>query len=70
MAVNLLSCKSRLQKALDKRFNKWHRNCTGIFTSGNFSLERVVFDLIVEVTLDLFPKVPFGKIAFDGFARF
>lgn len=55
---------------MDKRFNKWHRNYTGIFTSGNFSLERVVSDLIVEVTLDLFPKVPFGKIAFDGFARF
>ena len=53
---------------MDKRFNKWSRNCTGIFTSGNFSLERVVSDLIVEVTLDLFPKASFGKIAFVGFA--
>ena len=48
---------------MDKRFNKWHRNCTGIFTS-----QSVVSELIVEVTLDLFPKAPFGKIAFVGFA--
>ena len=34
----------------------------------HFSLERVVSDLIVKVTLDLFPKAPFGKVAFVGFA--